>query len=312
MWCYEFQERNLVLLEDCKPSLPCQEILWEADSALQWQHVRGYSVPMPSLDAATHAIYIEKRVEPTMGEFSRILLIHALYSRSWEVTRHLTNPMNHWMPTASKQELNTISAFREPIWLPGESSYSRWRNATCDCLDILHWRANSVTGAASGVEHPTLSHLHLARIILLTPFQAICDLAYGLTRQHLHATSPIPSSDAEIQSNRATIRRWAEHDQCKARLAMYHAGVLFWHVRLYSAKGFYEPPAIMLAALVLWAWGTFTPKHQPQRRPTGPYPTASSSPKTRPLATLLASTSTVPRMMRSCRCISAVAIACRP
>ena len=92
---------------------------------------------MPSLREATHAIYIEKRVEPTMGEFSRILLIHALYSRSWDVQNHLRNPMSHWLPTAAKQDLQSISAFRDPIWLPGEPSYFRWRNATCDCLDRL-------------------------------------------------------------------------------------------------------------------------------------------------------------------------------
>jgi len=44
MWCYEFQERNLISLVDCKPPLPCQEILWEAESALQWHHVRDFSV----------------------------------------------------------------------------------------------------------------------------------------------------------------------------------------------------------------------------------------------------------------------------
>ena len=199
-------------------------------------NAKNQSPAMPSLNDATSSIYIEKRVESTMGEFSRILLIHALYSRSWDVSRHLSNPLNHWITTAAKQDLDSIPAFRHgPIWLPDDPTYFRWRNATCDCLDILHWRANSVTGAASGVEHPTLLHLHLARIVLLTPFRAIFDLAYGLTRQHLNSGAAVPDAAANIERNRAIVRRWAETDQCKARLAMYHAGVLFWHCLLYTS-----------------------------------------------------------------------------
>ncbi|KAF2156950.1 hypothetical protein K461DRAFT_7805 [Myriangium duriaei CBS 260.36] len=261
MWAYGYLERNLLSLEDAKVPVPCQEVLWEAESALQWQHVKSYSVPMPSLNSATHSVYIEKRVESTMGEFSRILLIHALYSASWSIQTHLSNPMSHWTPRATKLDLNTLPSFREPIFLPSEPSYFRWRNATCDCLDILHWRANSVTGASSGVEHPTLLHLHLARIILLTPFREICNLAFGLSGMTMNVTTHPQSSPAELAANRALVRRWAEQDQPKARLAMYHAGVLFWHIRLYSAKGAYEPTAVLLAALALWAFGTFAPKH---------------------------------------------------
>lgn len=44
MWTYGYQERNLLSLEDAKVPVPCQEVLWEADSALQWQHVKSYSI----------------------------------------------------------------------------------------------------------------------------------------------------------------------------------------------------------------------------------------------------------------------------
>ena len=49
--------------------------------------------------------------------------------------------------------------------------------------------------------------------------------------------------------------------QFKARLSAIHAGTVFWHIRRYSVDGFYEPPAVALATLTLWAFGTFsTPK----------------------------------------------------
>lgn len=35
---------------------------------------------------------------------------------------------------------------------------------------------------------------------------------------------------------------------------MIHAGVLFWHVRRFSANAFYEPAGVALATLALWAF----------------------------------------------------------
>lgn len=195
-------------------------------------------------------MYVEKRLQSSMGEFSRILCIHALFQRTWEVEAYFKQPLSLWSPAAEKQDIKSKN-ISTPIWLPGIQTYSRWRNSACDCLDILHWHANSVIGAAGGMEHPTVLHLHLARVVLLTPFRHIVQLVYFMIRERE------PKSDQEITETRSYIRRWAIEDQYKARLAMIHAGVLFWHVRRYSADGFYEPSAVFLATLAMWAYGTF-------------------------------------------------------
>lgn len=254
MWEYQLRSRPRLTLANAIVPLPCQEVLWEADSALQWRQVYEYSAPSPSLAEAARSIYIDKKLQPTMGEFSRILLIHALYQRSWEVENYFRQPLSRWTPTAERQDSTRLIP-QTPVWLPGIPLFSRWRNSACDCLDILHWSANSVIGAASGMEHPTVLHLHLARVILLTPFRSICDLAYGLTNEDAYLARP-----PQVSNNRLVVSRWAKEDQHKARLAMIHAGVLFWHVRRYSASGFYEPNAVVLAALALWAYGTFAEK----------------------------------------------------
>jgi hypothetical protein len=195
-----------------------------------------------------------------MGEFSRILCIHALFRRTWEVESYFKQPLTPWTPTAEKQDISTISS-STPIWLPGIQTYAKWRNSACDCLDILHWHANSVIGAACGMEHPTVLHLHLARIILLTPYQKIVHLAMLLT------SDPTISSESqheqEISRIKQQIKRWVLEDQHKARLAMIHAGVLFWHVRHYSTDAFYEPSSVFLATLALWAYGTFAAHTSP-------------------------------------------------
>lgn len=99
-------------------------------------------------------------------------------------------------------------------------------------------------GAAKGMEHPTVLHLHLARVVLLAPFREIVQLASTLGK-------------GEITKLENHVRKWATEDQHKARLAMIHAGVVFWHVRHFSVDAFYEPTAVFLATLALWAYGRF-------------------------------------------------------
>jgi hypothetical protein len=186
-----------------------------------------------------------------MGEFSRILCIHALFRQTWEVEAYFQQPLtSRWNPVAEKQDI-TLEETSTKVWLPSIQTYTRWRNSACDCLDILHWHANSVIGAASGMEHPTVLHLHLARVVLLTPFRQIVQLAGLLT------SGREPKDEIKIAEVRKQVRKWALEDQHKARLAMIHAGVLFWHVRRYSTDAFYEPSSVFLATLALWAYGTF-------------------------------------------------------
>lgn len=211
------------------------------------------------MQKALQQIYVEKRLQPSMGEFSRILLTHALFRRTWEVEAWLQQPLTQWVPTAGRQNATSLPS-GDSVWLPSIAVYSKWRNSACDCMDVLHWHANSVIGAASGMEHPTVMHLHLARVVLLTPFRDIMKLA-SLTA---HATSS--SSPAELINIRHRVQKWACEDQYKARLAIIHAGALLWHLRRYSTSSFSEAPSILLAILALWAYGTFAP---PTAYPSG-------------------------------------------
>ncbi|TGO46196.1 hypothetical protein BOTNAR_0606g00020 [Botryotinia narcissicola] len=268
MWYFHFQIRPSLSLDDSSVSLPCQKVLWEAGSAIEWQQLRSCSSSSSTLHNALQRMYTEKRLLSSTGEFSRILLIHGLFRRTWEVSNYLSQPLTQWTPTASKLSFPHTTS-NQPIWLPGIQTYTNWRNSACDCLDILHWHANSVIGAASGMEHPTVLHLHLARVVLLTPFLHILKLAEYLGSSH---TTRIPNlgdmerenenekekeREKEILQARDYVKRWATEDQHKARLAIIHAGALFWHVRRFSIDAFYEAEAVYLATLALWAYGLF-------------------------------------------------------
>lgn len=248
-WTYQFRTPPLLRLEHANFPLPCQEVLWEAESSVQWQHMFEYSPQSLTLIDAIHSIYVHKRLQPTMGGFIRIILIHGLYHRNWEVGDYLKEPLSAWLPGASRPGPEPVPQVQ--VWLPQDPIFSRWRNASCDCLDILHWSANSVIGAASGLEHPTVLHLHLARVILLTPIRDIRRLALMVTEGAQR------TAESEFSEQQQTVRKWAREDAYKARLAIIHAGALLWHVHRYSAKGFHEGSAVFMATLALWAYGRF-------------------------------------------------------
>jgi hypothetical protein len=163
----------------------------------------------------------QKGIDNTMGEFSRIILLHGFYHQSWETNKQ--TPM-----------------------------YAHWRESICESLEVLQWSANSVVNAASGMEHATMLHLHVARIVLFAPFQKLCDLAYGMTKEDSSM------SNAQMSELRMAIGRWVVEDGCKARLAALHAGALFRHLQNFHTGSFYEPSAVLLATLTLWAYAAFT------------------------------------------------------
>ncbi|KAE8353015.1 C2H2 type zinc finger domain protein [Aspergillus coremiiformis] len=250
MLAYHFDSRLLLSLDDGQAPLPSDESLWRASSADAWRQLRDKATGREdiSLYSAVLTLYIEKKLAANIGEFGHILLVHALYHRMWEVGDYFRRPLSFWNPTAKKQSReDTIPP--GSVWLPGIPSYSRWRNSACDCLDILHWAANSTITKASGLEHPTVLHLHEARIILLVPFREIRTLVTSL------ATEKVPWTDRQMTIEWHYILRWIKHDQYKARLAIIHAGASLWHVRRYSTDAFHEPVAVFLAILTLWAYG---------------------------------------------------------
>jgi hypothetical protein len=118
-------------------------------------------------------------------------------------------------------------------------------------------------------------HLHFARIVLLTPYEHILNLVLFM------AGDGPPRTEEEVRRDRQQVRQWATEDQYKARLAMIHAGVGFWHVRRYSSSGFYEPSNVFLATIAIWAFGSFSQllgKDQQSQRESSPSGSDSSTP----------------------------------
>lgn len=254
VWRFQFDQRPTLKPEDIKLPLPCHEKIWAADKH-EWPRMMTSYPHMPTLLSTVQLLYIEKRLPNDLGEFSRILLIYGIISRCWEVESYYSQDLTSWTPTAQRESLDSFqSKVRQSTWLPSFPLYRQWRSSACDCFDVLHWSANATVGNLSGMEHPTVLHLHLSRVVLLTPWKEIKSLAQLLVKR---GRVQAEDDTRELQD---IIRRWVTQDQYKARLAMVHAGVLFWHVRRFSASAFHEPSAIGLATLALWAFASFSPR----------------------------------------------------
>lgn len=196
----------------------------------------------PSLRNALEILYTEKRILPNISEVGRVLLIHGIYQRTWDVKKYHEDSLSNWRPTAKNSSQPNVEAPK-----PSKAIISEWKNSACDCLDVIHWSANISIAHAAGLEHPTVLHLHLARLVILAPASRIQDLVALILNR---STS---ESDSEV---RADVLSWVIRDQFKARLAVLHAASVFWHVRRYSCDNVVEPFAIYLATLVMWAYSS--------------------------------------------------------
>jgi hypothetical protein len=237
-------------LDDIKSLLPSHDELWEdPESALESK----MSFSCVTLLHAMELVYMEKLLPPHLGEFSSALLVNAIYRNTQNIVSKDHSQLNSWTPSAEAQRrTGDNSRSFQPSWLPTDPTTIKWRNSACDCLDVLHWPANSKVARLSGSEHHTILHLHLARLIILTPTEHIQALASTTVSEH---RNPI-SSETMLRQCSAyhQILDWVVRDRCKARLSIIHCGALYWHIRRHSRDSILEPYGTFIATLVLWAF----------------------------------------------------------
>ncbi|PSN59513.1 hypothetical protein BS50DRAFT_508317 [Corynespora cassiicola Philippines] len=245
---YEFGKTPLMQLNDIKAILPSQEAVWENPSLVQQGKISYSDV---TLFRAMEIIYMEKRLPPNLGEFSICILVLAIYRNTEQILSREKIRLNAWTPRATAENCEEQTDI-EQNWLPPTSTASQWRNSACDCLDVLHWPANSKAARLLGSEHHTILQLHLARLIVLTPTVYIQSFAKELSSaSHTIVGSHTPT---RYTTARNQILQWVIRDRFKARLSIIHCGALYWHVRRYSCDSVLEPYAVYIATLVLWAF----------------------------------------------------------
>ncbi|KAM0188864.1 hypothetical protein ACHAPI_010376 [Fusarium lateritium] len=250
---YEFDRPHVLQLHEVKTTLPCREDIWNKPT-LEQISTEDRNNYQGTVSEALNLLYMEKRQPPNLTEFGNIILIYAVCRRTKEATYHHETELSRWTPVAHV-EPRTESTSVSESWPPSLQIVSRWRNSACDSFDILHWTANGKAANAGGSEHPTILHLHLSRLYILSPSKYLQKIAGAAVL--LRSADGI-HNNVEYSEACSHLHRWANIDQYKARLSVVHAGALLWHVRRYSSNGFIEPHAIYLATLCIWAYSVFT------------------------------------------------------
>ena len=218
------------------------------------------SIDTPSLAAATASLFREKQLTEELGQFSHVILLHGVFREIFQLEDCFTRPLGNWVPSIQQVAQETESSSKSTCNSGGDGELlSSWRNAALDCVDVLHWAANGTIARQAGAEHPTVLHLHLSRTVLLAPyhrFQTLAESIVSFAQGSASQTLCTARRQNAIEAERDIIE-WAQRDQCKARLAVLHSGCLFWHIRRYSVRAFYEPTAVFLATLTIWAYSSY-------------------------------------------------------
>ncbi|PGH17723.1 hypothetical protein AJ80_04731 [Polytolypa hystricis UAMH7299] len=261
MNAYHFAENPCLTLDITQYPLPNDRV-WSTKSCEEWVSLSKPSCESPSLSEAVQAIFRDKKVSPDLGEFSRIILLHGVYQEISQVKRWLSRPLAAWVPSIQPlqdhdDDNNASNQLAQEY--NARSLLSSWRNASLDCIDVLHWEANGTIARLAGAEHPTVFHLHFSRVVLLVPHEQIRILASSiasLAQDRRLQPMPLASRQETIDAEREVLE-WAQQDEHKARLAVLHCGCLIWHIRRYSRRAFYEPISVFLATLTIWAYSSY-------------------------------------------------------
>ncbi|KAF4334823.1 transcription factor ZMS1 [Fusarium beomiforme] len=244
-----------------KLKLPCHDELWDAESPRLWFKVAGveYGVKTaftteessrPAAHEVTLELWQNMTFQCSSNCFATIIIVHKLVHRRWGVGQYLKDPLRY-----EHDQVSSRIATPQYKYFGSIPEYNMWRNQCCDCLDVLHWEALSLSVRAGGLEDSRFLHLHLARLSLLTPLGDLLAFAQDNSKSSHSTPNNIFRSATSNPNPKLAVRVWATQDRYKARLAVVHAGAILWHVRRYSCDAIVEPLSLFLAALVLWAYG---------------------------------------------------------
>ena len=237
---------------ELRSNLPCDQSLWEADSAETWHQLRQKQHTTP-LFLSCLKMYLHPNaatVPKNLNALSRSLLLHGLMSVAWDMQRRdqtalgviETNPLGNWQARLA-------------------TSYTTWYNdydAFCtqytSCLpspDHFLAKEFQVMRAA------TLSLYHAAHILLHTPF---LDLQIYAGARHILGK---PVARHDYARSQRVVKKWVAENIKEAGKAVWHAaalvadGVDILDSELGSndvggGRLWHHPWAIYLGTLVVW------------------------------------------------------------
>ncbi|KAH0278534.1 hypothetical protein KCU91_g2394, partial [Aureobasidium melanogenum] len=259
-WYFLTSGKNLSAnfsLHDVQTQLPVHEALWLATSLGEWMNLKATHKQPMSLTTLLRSIYQQQPLTQELGDFAQIVAVHAVCRRTLEIGYNILDPLSG----LDAGQHHRGESVRDIYWLPSDPEYQKWRNKALDCLDTLHWGTHGVIARLQGLEPPAVLHLHMSRLVLLVPYQDVYDLMCEVVSSHGNDASfaHVGNSRSRREDLVAKIWLWISKDHYKSRLAIVHAGAMFWYIRHHGTGNILEPTSLFVASVILWAYGSFVP-----------------------------------------------------
>ncbi|KAL5114757.1 hypothetical protein ACEQ8H_007374 [Pleosporales sp. CAS-2024a] len=237
---------------ELRSNLPCDQSLWEADSAETWHQLRQKQPPTP-LFLSCLKMYLHPNaatVPNNLNALSRLLVLHGLMSVAWDMQRRDqtslgvidTHPLGNWQARLAK-------------------SYTAWHK-DYDAFCAQYMARLPLTDGALAKEFQvlraaTLALYHSAHILLHTPF---LDLQIYAGARHILGR-PVARND--YARSQRVVKKWVAENLQEASKAVWHAaalvadGVEILDGELGSSdvcggRLWHHPWAIYLGTLVVW------------------------------------------------------------
>ncbi|XPS70937.1 hypothetical protein M3J09_003133 [Ascochyta lentis] len=235
---------------ELRSNLPCDQSLWEADSAETWHQLRQKQPPTP-LFLSCLKMYLHPNataVPKNLNNLSRSLLLHGLMSVAWDMQRRdqtslgdpiAANPLGDWQSRL---------ATSYTAWHADYEAFCSTYTARLPSQDHFLAKEFQVMRAA------TLALYHSAHILLRTPF---LDLQIYAGARHILGR---PVARTDYARSQRIVKRWVAENLKEAGKAVWHAAalvnqgvdVLDGELDIGAGRLWHHPWAVYLGTLVVW------------------------------------------------------------
>jgi hypothetical protein len=237
---------------ELRSNMPCDQAIWEADSAETW-HLLRQKQPTTPLFLSCLKMYLHPnaaKIPNNLNALSRALLLHGLMSVAWDMQRRdqtslgviESNPLGNWQARLA-------------------ISYNAWHaDYTIFCATYLsslpsptHFLAKEFHVSRTA----TLALYHSAHILLHTPF---LDLQIYAGSRHILGR---PVARHDYARSQRVVKKWVAENTEEAGKAVWHAAALVSEgvdildgdlssSDVSGGRLWHHPWAVYLGTLVVW------------------------------------------------------------
>lgn len=263
---------------ELRSALPCDQFLWEAESAEKWQKVRQKQKPPPPFLTVLKS-YLTSSA-PTaarnLNALSRVLLLHGLMSIAWDMNRRDQTSLGmltrgriitgdfHANITSGLVGDNLVGDWRLRI----SEAYDTWKadfDAYIMSITQLHASPSSSTGITTNQQRREARNefkiystvnaalYHAAHVILFSDF---LDIQIYAGARHILGRQV---GRVDYSRSQRVVKRWANEQSTISSKATWHAAHIIkdavMNLEDFDAGGlFIHPWCLYLATITVWSF----------------------------------------------------------